>query len=77
MKVVLCMNNRMVTMHEDIRKLNQRVWGDNREQREQPQRRRSIRTQIPCYTFEQLQLLDEELGFNDTAMNELVWNCIK
>ena len=73
MKYVLCINNRITTMHEDIKKLNQHVWG---RPGEQTQRRRSIRSQIPCHTFEQLQMLDEELGFNDRAMTELVLNCM-
>ena len=71
MRIVLGMNNRLVTIHEDVKKLNKHVWGGPREQ---TQRQSSIRTQIPCDTFQQLQNVDEELALNDGAMAELVLN---
>ena len=71
MRIVLGMNNRLVNIQKDVKKLNNPEWGGPREQTQRPS---SIRTLIPCDTFQQLQNVDEELALNDGAMVELVLN---
>ena len=68
MRYMASMNRRMDMMHRDVKKLNQRAWAEP----EQRQQRRTIRSQLPCETIDQLQLLEDAITENSAAYYDLV-----
>ena len=61
---MVSMDRRMQSMQSDIKRLNQRASGD--------EPRKSMRSQIPCESIDQLSLIEEELTENRLAFGELV-----
>ena len=65
LRYMASMDRRMQSMQSDMRRLNQKAWGE-----EPP--RKTMKTQIPCESIDQLRIVEEEITDSAAAYKDLV-----